>query len=267
MLKKIISLGLLAVVLPLSLFAETVPMSMNDAVFFLTRDQRTELQEKGELTEFHFGDFDPLLLPAVPMEDKIRDAAVDGGLNMGIECLFYFKDYDMESFRQNPEKAMLELYNGMREVQTLEGIQYYSASRGEMRDFFVESWVIPSLEEKRTKLEDPLVTSIPARDSFLIHQKDLSFGRYESEMSFFHEDPVVWCQIVNQTSMYYKGFLRVIKPEKMQIHLLVIPTDEGILFYGITAADTLNIKAFREKANNSFYNRVKAMYAWYAAKF
>jgi hypothetical protein len=51
----------------------------------------------------------------------------------------------------------------------------------------------------------------------------------------------------------------------MQIHLVIIPTDEGILFYGVTAADALNVSAFRKKANNSFYNRVKALYQWYTA--
>jgi hypothetical protein len=66
--------------------------------------------------------------------------------------------------------------------------------------------------------------------------------------------------------MFYNGLIRVIKPERMQVHLIIIPTDKGLLFYGITAADALNINAFRKKANNSFYNRVKALYQWYIRK-
>ena len=68
-------------------------------------------------------------------------------------------------------------------------------------------------------------------------------------MGFVYASPVIWSVIINQTPMYYKGFLKAINPRHLQIHLVVMPTDQGLLFYGISAADTLNIKAFREKAN------------------
>ena len=49
----------------------------------------------------------------------------------------------------------------------------------------------------------------------------------------------------------------------MQIHLIVIPTDKGILFYGVCGAKTVKMKALEERASKSFYNRVKALYGWY----
>jgi hypothetical protein len=243
--------------------AQTDILSFDRMTSFLSSEQKSDLINKGELTEFHFDSFDPLLLPETGMSGDIRKMVLDEELNMGIEGLFLFKEFDMESYNANPEKTKLDLYNTLRSVSTLEGTEYYSASRDEMRALFVESWKIPDLDSARDRLPDPVVSTIPTSDSFFIHQKDKSFGKHESEMGFVYDSPVIWSVIINQTPMYYKGFLRVINPQQLQIHLVVMPTDRGLLFYGISAADTINIKAFREKANNSFYNRVKALYAWY----
>jgi len=263
MIKKALFPVFIFLSLTLNLQAQSALLSFDDVTSFLSIQQKSELLSQGELTEFHFDTFVPLLLPPVKMEDSLRSKVREGELNMGIEGLFLYSDFDMTSYRENPEKSLLGLYNALRSVSTLEGTEYYSASRDEMRTLFEESWRIPDLDSEKQKMEDSRVTSIPANDSFFIHQKDKSFGKHESEMSFQYSSPVIRAVIINQTPMYYKGILKAINPEHLQIHLVIIPTDKGLLFYGISAADTINIKAFREKANNSFYNRVKALYAWY----
>ncbi len=246
-----------------SLSAQSQLLSYEEVTSLLTADQAAELQSKGEVTAFHFGEFDTELLPPIPQSSRIEDYISSQQMNMGIEGLFLFKDFSMDDYRKDPEGYSLMLYNTLRSVSTLEGTQYYSASREEMRDLFVESWVIPDADSPKDKLPDPLVTSIPARDSFFIHQKDKSFGKNESIMEFYYESPVIAAVITNKSAMYYNSLIRVIGPDKMQIHLVIIPTDKGLLFYGVTAADSLNINAFRKKANNSFYNRVKALFHWY----
>jgi len=266
MLKKTVAFTLLALGLTVTLAAQSQLLSFDEITSFLSSDQRNELLSRGELTEFHFDNFVPYLLPPLKMEKELRSMVSEEELNMGIEGLFLYRDFDADAFRKNPDGTLLELYNALRSVSTLEGTEYYSASREEMRTLFEESWRIPDLESSRKKLEDSHVTAIPVRDQFFIHQKDKSFGKHESEMTFEYTAPVIWSVIINQTPMFYKGILKAISPQQLQIHLVVIPTDKGLLFYGISAADTINVKAFREKANNSFYNRVKALYAWYITR-
>jgi len=242
-------------------------LSFQEVTSFLSADQKSVLLDDGEVTMFHFDEFSPQLLPPVGQKDSIADMVKGQELNMGIEGLFLYRDFNSEAFEKDQDAVLLKMYNVLRSISTLEGIEYYSASRDEMRTLFVESWVIPDLENPDRKLPDLLVSDIPSYDKFFIHQKDKSFGKHESLMEFSYDAPVISTAIVNQTNMYYKGFIKAVKPEQMQIHLVIMPTDEGLLFYGITAADTLNMKAFREKANNSFYNRVKAMYQWYTAEW
>ena len=261
-LRRII-LPLLLLVSGISLSAQTELLSYDSVTRRLSPSQAAELQNSGEVTAFHFGEFDTQLLPPIPQSSRIEEYISSQQMNMGIEGLFLYKEFSMEDYRKDPEGYSLMLYNTLRSVSTLEGTQYYSASREEMRDLFVESWVIPDADSPKEKLPDPMVTSIPESDSFFIHQKDKSFGKNESLMEFYYESPVIASVITNKSAMYYNSLIRVIGPDKMQIHLVIIPTDKGLLLYGITAADSLNINAFRKKANKSFYNRVKALFHWY----
>ncbi len=265
MLKKMVMALALILLFTGGIFAQEL-LSFEQITGFLDREQKETLIKDGELTQFHFDDFDPMLLPDTALTSRIRETVASMDLNMGIEGLFLDRDFDIEAYKADPEAVLLTLYNVFRGVSTLEGTQYYSASRGEMRDLFVESWQIPSPGRAEEKMADPLVEKIPLEESIFIHQKDKSFSKHESKMTFVYEAPMIWALTVNESSMYYKGFIRVMKPHHMQIDLLVIPTDKGLLFYGISAADTLKIKSFREKANKSFYNRVKALYAWYTAQ-
>ena len=146
--------------------AQSDILSFDRMTSFLTKEQKSDLIHKGELTEFHFSSFDPLLLPQTGMSEDIRTMVMDGELNMGIEGLFLFKEFDIESYNKDPEKTKLALYNTLRSVSTLEGTEYFSASRDEMRTLFVESWMIKDLDSEKEKLSDPVVTTIPGRDSF-----------------------------------------------------------------------------------------------------
>ncbi|MDC7234243.1 MAG: hypothetical protein PQJ58_13500 [Spirochaetales bacterium] len=249
-----------------SLSADSDLLSFDQMTSFLSSSEREALLSEGELTRFHSGSFDTELLPPVTSASDIKTLTTEGGLNMGIEGLFLYSDFDTDAFEADPAGMLLKMYNILRSVSSLEGTRYYSASRGEMRDLFVESWMIPDLDSPKTRLDDPLVDTIPAEESIFIHQRDKSFGRHESSMDYHYDAPVIRATIINRTPMFYKGFLKAVNPENMQIHLVIVPTEKGLLFYGISAADTINVKAFRERANNSFYNRVKAMYGWYISK-
>jgi hypothetical protein len=132
-----------------------------------------------------------------------------------------------------------------------------------MRLLFEEAWVIDDPKRKRP-LPDLLVSAVPAEDAIYIHQKDMSFGKNQSSMTYRSAGETYGATIVNLTPMRYKGIFRIVDPGKMQVHLMVIPVAEGILIYGTMAARTTDVKAFKDRARNSFTNRVAALAGWYA---
>jgi len=157
----------------------------------------------------------------------------------------------------------IKLYNILRSVSTLQGLEYYSASRKKMRTLFEESWAVSDPSDSKTKISDPVVNAIPAMDTIYIYQKDKTFGKNFSRMEFRAGKKTFSSTIINITPMRYKGFIKVMDKENLQINFIIIPTAEGLLVYGAMGAETLNIKAFLDKAEDSFKNRVIALSSWY----
>ncbi|MCG8454400.1 MAG: hypothetical protein MI717_14605 [Spirochaetales bacterium] len=230
----------------------------------LSSEDKNTLQGEHSLLRFHGEGMSPNLIPETSLAAPVVRSMFAGNLNIGIEGLFF---YPTESLPQsytsmNPQERELTLYNILRSVSTLQGLEYYSASRGEMRLLFEESWAIAN-EKDITAQPNPLVSTIPPSDEIFIYQKDKSFGKNRYTMGFEARPDAMAIEINNLTPLRYAGFIKVVDSQAMQIHLIVVPTQEGLLLYGAMAARTANIKAFRDKARSSFTNRVIAITEWY----
>lgn len=245
----------------------TLP-SINDILPAISSSDSSTLINDGELLRFHGDGVSPGLLPDTSLTAGIARQMVTADLNIGIEGLFFTPVEDLpDKYRKlTPDERRLTLYNILRSVSTLQGLEYYSASRGEMRLLFEESWAIADVKKTKEPLADPLVSTIPNEDTILIHQKDKSFNNNESSMTFRVGSNSFAADIINLTPMRYKGFIRIADPEDMQIHLIVVPVEEGLLMYGTMSAKTLNVKAFLDRAQNSFTNRVIALTGWYKTR-
>ena len=239
-------------------------LSFEETTSHLTVQDRQALLESGELFTYHNDNFLPGLVPEGIWKDRINREVRKGGLNLGLEGLFLYQDFNPEILMDNPDEVLLKLYNRLQAVNTLEGIEYYSASRKKMRVLFEESWRIPDPEEPKDQLADKLDQSLSSQSEFYIHQKDTTFGDSESLMTLYYDDPVISTELKNQSNIRL-AFIKVIDKDKLQIHLVILPTEEGLLFYAVMGADTVNIKKFKDIAQRSFENRIIALYKWYTA--
>lgn len=224
-----------------------------------------ELLREGELLHFHSENISPYLIPETSLTGTIVRQIVRADFNLGIEGIFFTPNKQLPpsySLELSEERTVV-LYNILRSVSTLTGLEYYSASRKTMRLLFEESWVIPNPKQYLEALPDPLVTDIPPEDSFFIHQKDKSFSRNQSKITFLARHDAFATSIINISPLRYKGFLKVVNPGNMQTHLIVVPVQEGLLVYGAMVAKTLRIKSFLNRAEASFTNRVIALAQWY----
>jgi hypothetical protein len=242
--------------------------SLDDVLPSISAADRSSLLTDGELLRFHADGMSPGLLPNTSLTATVARRLISGDLNIGIEGLFFTSADVLPSlFKSMPaDERELILYNILRSVSTLQGLEYYSASRGEMRLLFEESWAISDPKNSKEALADPLVTAIPPRDSFFIHQKDKSFGNNQSEMTFLAGSDVFASDVINLSTMRYKGIIKVVDPGNMQVHLIVVPVEEGLLMYGTMSAQTRNVKSFIDRARDSFTNRVIALTGWYRAR-
>lgn len=269
--RRFYSLSILLLILTtLPGFAQSVSglPALIDTLPSISAEDRSSLLTDGELLRFHADGVSPGLLPNTQLTANIARKMIVGDLNIGIEGLFFTPIAELPvNYRNTPtEERELILYNILRSVSTLQGLEYFSASRGEMRLLFEESWVIADIKKPKDALPDSIVSVIPDEDTILIHQKDKTFGNNQSEMTFLARPDAFAADIINLTPMRYKGIIKVVDSGNMQIHLIVVPVEEGLLMYGTMSARTRDVKSFISRAQNSFTNRVIALTGWYRTR-
>ena len=159
----------------------------------------------------------------------------------------------------------LELYNLLHQFHTMEGIQYYSASHGQMRVFFTASYVVKGPGD-RAMLADPHYASIePSHDFFLV-QDDSTFGKnlYTATVKKL-EAGAVELTMSNVEKVWY-GMVPVLGPGALRITLVVQPSADGrfLYFYGNVGLKAIRLPGLETTVRNSFYNRTIAFYNWFA---
>jgi len=161
---------------------------------------------------------------------------------------------------------LASVYGILRSLDSLQGIEYYSASRKTMRTFYAESYIVDGPDSK-VRLPDPKAPSadaIPQSETVYAFQRDLSFGanRYRYEYAAFPD--AIRLSSINLTKMSY-GVIPVAAPGELSTRLLVIQAGDAILFYAASGAKAPGL--FSGKLGDSFANRAEALFRWFSAKY
>ena len=231
------------------------------AQYGLSAAEAEDIGADGEITRFQDGNFTSLLLP-----DKRIAAEISAEMKaleplVIVEALFVIPAVSAAS----PEDTRLRIYNILRSIGTMKGIEYYSASRERMRVMFHDAYVVKD-GESRKALPDPLVTEIPRDSTIYVYQHDSSFGKNNYETRYLYDGETFRTAMKNLTVMYY-GILPVVQPENLRLELVVLPADDHILFYGCIGVDTYSMFGLEKKTHASFLNRIKALFDWFARRF
>ncbi len=198
--------------------------------------------------------------PAHPLAERIERALGEEEPDVVVEALYLWR----KPRSSVPEAELLAIYNVLRAVGSLQGIEYWSASRKTMRLFYEESWRVVSPED-RTRVPDEKVGAAPPAETFTVWQKDLSFGGNLNRLDYRTAADGVLLESVNLTRMYYK-FVPVAAPGTLKVRVLVLNTDEGLLFWAVSSARAAVVPGVRGKLEDSFGNRAEAVFRWFSAK-
>jgi hypothetical protein len=161
------------------------------------------------------------------------------------------------------DEGMLKLYNILRSISTMEGIEYYSASRDRMRIFYEESYAIDG-PDSRNRIADPLVTTIPSRDRVYAFQKDSSFGSNVQRIDYLRGGSDFLLLMENTTTMVYK-VVPLVTPGNLRTFVLIRPRrEDGVIdFYGNIGVRVPALFGMRDRARDSFHNRIIAIHDWF----
>jgi hypothetical protein len=229
----------------------------------LSADTLASVTSSGRAT--HTGSGSLALLPRHAAAAPLRTGIERDKPSLVVEAVFALK-------RPKPASAAAEqaelasIYGILRSLGSLQGIEYYSASRQKVRTFYAESYIIsgPEAKDKIADPKAPTAGAIPAEETVYAFQRDLSFGanRYRYEYTSFPD--AITLSSSNLTRMSY-GIIPVAAPGELTTRLLVIQADDAILFYAASGAKAPGLVS--GKLEDSFANRAEALFRWFSAQF
>ncbi len=239
--------------------AEHEPSNPDLRVLFplLDDSERNVLQSKGEFSRFVSGEGDFILIPGAELQAEIAADLRSIDYTIGVEVVNIIPG----AFG---DLSTVDLINMLLELSSLEGLEYFSASKDKMRTLFVQSYAVDS-EADRTRIDDPIIDTLPANGRVTIFQEDKVFGKNVSVIDFEADSSTIHMITMNLTTFSY-GFVPIILPERLRLHILLQKTDDYIIYYGNFAARALRINLFKDRIHNSFYNRLVALYGWFQSK-
>ena len=238
---------------PASILSGTPQNGISDEI-------RQVVDDDGEFVRYFFTEEMPEYIPDTSFKDAIFERYEMLPLEMGVEVYF---TYSLPEKYINDPKADIALYNILHRISSMEGIEYYSASRKRMRTFFAQAYAIESYENP-VPVNDPVFSDIPAFDILPIFQEDLTFGKNISQAYYEYSDGICTMTVVNQTTMKY--VIPVIPEGGLVMSMQIIPVGDELYFYGVCGVDMISLFGIERKKKESFYNRLKAMYNWFTGE-
>ncbi|MDD3981864.1 MAG: hypothetical protein PHT55_06655, partial [Spirochaetales bacterium] len=150
-------------------------------------------------------------------------------------------------------------------VESLSGLEYWSASRGKMRLLYESVYKIDS-EAARKPVNSPTRAEAAALEpgrslEFLALQKDTSFGANVFGYTLLRGGESLLLKSENLSVLRYL-MLPFVSPGNMQSRLWVIPCREGLLLYFMTTMESINFAV--ERVFESTGNRALALLRWLA---
>jgi hypothetical protein len=159
--------------------------------------------------------------------------------------------------------SLLDVYNALRNIRGLKGIEYYSDTRGLNTPLFEDATRIVS-EKQLTAIPDPPPAAvIPRTETVFIKAKDVNFGNsyYRGEMALVQNG--LRYSMCNFKSLNYL-FVPIIKEEKFIAQLYFEPIREGVLIYSIAGADISDFLASKLDMGSAISKRLGVIVSWAA---
>jgi hypothetical protein len=233
------------------------------AAQLLPAEAASQLAAKGKAVRSGSGL--PAFLPQVPASAAIQEAIAAEKPSVLVEAVFSHPRARLAGVAAKAAE-LASMYGILRSLGSLQGIEYYSASHKAMRTLYAESWIVDGPETK-ARLPDPAPPApgaLPAAETLFAFQRDLSFGANTYRYDYSAFPSAVLVKSNNLTRMSF-GLVPLLAPNALATRLLVIQTDDAILFYAVSGASAPGI--FKGKLEESFSNRAEALFRWFSAKF
>jgi hypothetical protein len=225
---------------------------------FLDEAERSALASTGEVTGFGSKATDLDIWQKAPFAEALRAVLPAGRSTIAAEGLFLV-DLPAGATGRDLDRRVLAAFTAF---SSMKGLQVYSASLRKMETFIYDSWRVDSLETK-ARLPDPYPDPAVRHVEYLMYQKEEQTGDVYSLMSVDLRDGYYLVTLNNLTELRW-FFVSLVAPKELKTVFVVVPTEDKIVMYGITVANTLRLLGLENAKRSSFFYRMKSLEGWFA---
>ncbi|AFG36688.1 DUF6675 family protein [Spirochaeta africana] len=226
---------------------------------YLSTTQQQQLLQDHTLFRYDDSGTGARLMPPVAAMQQ-ADQLPDSGL-LAETLQFIPADPDAD-YLYTDHDFHLHLYRLMLAVETMAGIEYYSASRERMRTLFTESRFVRSPRSRQTAAVS-VTDTIPATAEYYLLQHDSTFGENIYRIAYHYNQHSIRVDMRNHATVRY-GIFPAIRDDDMRISLLLHPLPEGLLVYGYIHAEPVMTFGIQSRIRNSISNRLQALSSWFS---
>ena len=221
----------------------------------LTQAEIEELQSRGSI-RFHTEDraMDFRYLPRTSISARVRESFRGFEPNVVNEVLYLLPKPEPDG------DLLLHIYNTLRAVSTLSGVQYHSGHYDRERVLFDDVYAMDSVRS-RNRIDDPLVSTVPREASFPVHLVDANFGTSYFEATYYGADDAISFGLKNSQSLTY--IIPVIRTERLRFHLLAIPLENELLLYGTVGVEAGRLIRRQVHLPSAFRRRIETLADWF----
>lgn len=151
----------------------------------------------------------------------------------------------------------------LRSVSLMEGMQYYSASRGERTTLYTEAYCIAGPTD-RTRVPDNTQGSADGVVQYCL-MNDSTLGKTNYRATYFQSANELLMNLTNTTPVYFGPFAGI-KAGDMQTNVLLTICDDAVVVYMNVRANFLGLGLIENTATRSLLARLDAIYDWFLEK-
>ena len=159
---------------------------------------------------------------------------------------------------------MKEVSKILRSFSTMEGIEYYSNSRGKYDILYDACYTISDLDSLK-KIPDNQEENANGLKLYMF-QNDNSFGETPYEVTFWQTDSEVGMNFVNKGPLYVK-FVKGVKEENLCLTLYTKKENDKLLVYILAQADFAAVPFVQTKIRDSLTARIEALFNWFEGRY
>lgn len=161
----------------------------------------------------------------------------------------------------------LELFNSLRRVSALAGLEYYNPRKDRWHTLFHSSQTIDNPRNRRV-IPDQEVTTIPRAESLYVLQDTPPFGDIVYEYHYQSDGTGAFLfRSLNEDSLIYRR-MRVARPGQTFSYILVIPGEDYVVTYGIGGVRAFTLFGLLDdRIEAAFGGRTDGIFDWYYREY